>query len=188
MNTNTLRFPLRLIGTNLDTGETFNHPFGRNVSGWEKKWDKAVPRYPDHFITLWRPFDDMEQGRVNYLPLISDCQRYRDAAKEIDWESLIETAKDNQYPEDGRMVGTAFIGTVFDMLPSGKYYMPWAASNVTEDEAGRDTIFMEHLEREASNHGGSITSSEGDPCDIMFEMTFEIKDTDDDADTSAADE
>lgn len=188
MNTNTLRFPLRRIGTNLDTGETFNHPFGRNVSGWEKRWDKAVPRYPDHFITLWRPFDNMEEGNVTYMPLISDCQRYRTDAAGFDWDALVEQTKENVEEEDGQMVGRAFIGTVFSVMPSGKFYMPWATGNVTLDEAGRDTIFMEHLEREAANRSGSIEGGEGDPTDLFFVRSFEIEDTDDVTDTPAASE
>jgi hypothetical protein len=84
-----------------------------------------------------------------------------------------------------------FLGTVFDLTPSGKYYMPWACSNVeicdncvkTEHapcseeypcsgdkccEVCQDARFWEELEAEAGEHGYAIASGEGDPCDIFI--------------------
>lgn len=63
---------------------------------------------------------------------------------------------------------SCFLGTVFSIMPSGKYYMPWANSNVTESEAYRDEVFMEVLEEIAHKHGGYIEAGEGDPCDLFF--------------------
>jgi len=185
---NPLRFPLILVGTPLnDSVKPFTVPFGKEAQ-WEKRWDRALKRHPQHFLTIYSPFFDHETGHTNYLPLINDAQQYRDDAAGFDWDSLVSDAKANAEEEDGQMIGQAFIGTVFDVMPSGKFYMPWAHGNVTPWEAAQDEVFREHLEAEASERGGSIEGGEGDPCDLFFVMSFQIEDTDDVTDTSAADE
>ena len=88
--------------------------------------------------------------------------------KNINWEALKEELeKEEWYQEEpGMWVRTIFLGTVFALTPSGKYYTPWAAGNVTEEEALKDQKWFEELEREAERHG--LTVMEGaDPCDIL---------------------
>ena len=60
-----------------------------------------------------------------------------------------------------------FLGTVFQLYPSGKYYMPWACSNVTEEEAEQDEEWREAVEAALDEHGMYLTSGEGDPCDVF---------------------
>jgi hypothetical protein len=73
-------------------------------------------------------------------------QYEQELSEQFDWEGLkqdivqnaIETLHDFTLDElrlhdltDGEaIVGQAYIGTVFALIPSGKYYMPWACSNV----------------------------------------------------------
>ncbi len=93
----------------------------------------------------------------------------------FDWGYLVAAVNDpeNQYDdEDGNLVGSVFLGTVFALYPSGKYYTPWACSNVTEDEADADAEYAELLEAEADAAGGWVESGEGDPCDIFFCKTI----------------
>jgi len=92
--------------------------------------------------------------------------------------------------EEGGKLVTLYLGTVFNMFPSGKYYTPWACSNVEpcprckgegcnfcgnlgSREAYEDEIFREELEKQAEKYGGWVRSGEGDPCDIFFEMYIE---------------
>jgi len=49
------------------------------------------------------------------------------------WPLILETAAgnyDGETDEDGSATGLCFLGTVFHLMPSGKYYMPFACSNV----------------------------------------------------------
>jgi len=110
----------------------------------------------------------------------------------IDWDYVKqEIEKMEPYePEPGVKVKSLFIGTVFNLTPSGKYYTFWACSNLEpcpvcdgkgceycgdlgSREAYLDQIFWEKLEKEAEEHGFYVTSSEGDPCDILVEVMAE---------------
>ena len=87
--------------------------------------------------------------------------------------------------EDSLEVRCTFVGTVFNVMPSGKYYMPWACSNVEpcnrckgtgcdfcghqgSREAFEDTLMIEALEEYAAKKGLAIESGEGDPCDLFL--------------------
>lgn len=65
-----------------------------------------------------------------------------------------------------------FLGTVMNLTPSGKVYMPWS-SGVTEDEAKRDEEFWENLNNILSAHGIFVFSGEGDSCDILVGKVVE---------------
>lgn len=64
-------------------------------------------------------------------------------------------------------VGSCYLGSVFSLTPSGKFYMPWT-TNQTADDVERDSRWYEAAEAVASKHGGSIESGEGDPTDLYF--------------------
>lgn len=55
----------------------------------------------------------------------------RDAIKSPYWESC----QDNE----GNPVESLYLGSVLNLYPSGKYYMPWATSNVTPCESCQGT-------------------------------------------------
>jgi hypothetical protein len=84
-----------------------------------------------------------------------------------DWLLLRRRCEQSLEPIDKEtLVGMEFLGTVFALTPSGKYYMPWC-TNVTEEEADQDSLWFEALESIAETHGLTIESGEGDPCDIF---------------------
>jgi len=60
-----------------------------------------------------------------------------------------------------------YIGSVLDLLPSGKYYTPWACSNVTEEEAEADEEWWEAFDTELAKHNAWSETYEGDPLDIL---------------------
>ena len=88
-----------------------------------------------------------------------------------------------------------FLGTVFALAPSGKYYMPWACNNLTvcpecqgelskvdtcdhchglgSREAYEDSVFYEYLNEYAEQHDCWIMSGEGDPCDLFLGRNVE---------------
>lgn len=66
-----------------------------------------------------------------------------------------------------------YFTTVFSFYPSGKYYMPWACSNVTEEEAEMDEMWREKAEEELATIDAYMFSGEGDPCDIFIGRNVE---------------
>lgn len=64
--------------------------------------------------------------------------------------------------------------TVFNLYPSGKYYTPWANSNVNEVEVLLDELWRAELDEWASRCNVYITGGEGDPCDLFMGWVREI--------------
>src|SRR5690606_12236220 len=86
---------------------------------------------------------------------------------EFNWneiERLLEEAEPfvNEYGDVVRMV---YLGTVFQLTPSGKYYTFWTG---TEEDFEMDSAWWERVEAEAEERGLFFTSGEGDPCDIYI--------------------
>lgn len=95
---------------------------------------------------------------------------------DIDWEGIkreLNLATEPYEDECGNKVKAIFLGSVFSMTPSGKYYTPWACSNVDEKEAEEDQEWWEALEKKAGENGLFITSGEGDPTDIVVGMAVD---------------
>ena len=100
-------------------------------------------------------------------------QRYLDEISSWKWDKVKEEALDNKFKDfDGETRAECFLGTVFGLMPSGKYYMPWC-TNQTSRDVIRDSLYMEALEEIAEEHGMYITSGEGDPCDLFAGMCVE---------------
>lgn len=95
---------------------------------------------------------------------------------DIDWEGIkreLNGTEESVEDECGNKVKALFLGSVFSLTPSGKYYTPWACGNVDEEEAKEDEEWWEALEKKAEENGLYITSGEGDPTDIIVGMTVE---------------
>ena len=89
--------------------------------------------------------------------------------KQIDWVELVSDLMDQPIEEvDGMKEQHLYLGSVLDITPSGKYYMPWACSNVTEEEAYNDEAWWEEMDALAEKHGCFLTSGEGDACDVFL--------------------
>lgn len=86
---------------------------------------------------------------------------------------------------DGNLILSYYLGSVFGLLPSGKYYTPFASSNVDacsrckgegckhcgymgSREAYEDSLWYEYMESALSKHGCILESGEGDPCDLFI--------------------
>ena len=72
------------------------------------------------------------------------------------------------YDLDELRYGSTFLGTVFSVYPSGKYYTAWACSNITEKEAEVDEAFSEALDKVVDMFGFCVTEGEGDPCGMFI--------------------
>lgn len=97
----------------------------------------------------------------------------------INWDAVKDEMENSEwgpseYGADDQEERSVYLGTVMDLMPSGKYYTPWANSNVTEKEAEKDAEYWETLDSEASEHGYYIFNGEGDPCDVYIGEVREV--------------
>lgn len=105
-------------------------------------------------------------------------QRYKEEISNWDWTKAKKEALKNCFLDhynDDQVVASLFMGTVFSIYPSGKYYMPWT-TNQTAKDVIKDTAYSRALDEVASSHGCWVTSGEGDPCDLFLQFTPEEKD------------
>jgi len=102
-------------------------------------------------------------------------KKYEREIRGWDWWAIVkecQTEMEEDPDDEYQMIGRCFLGTVFAIMPSGKYYMPWT-TNQTYFDMVKDATFYEILEKVAEEHGLFIESGEGDPCDMMACMVKE---------------
>ena len=90
--------------------------------------------------------------------------------KIFDLEEIRAALEECTAEEDGNgnITKQLYLGTVFDCLPSGKYYTSWACSNVTEEELEQDELWFEQAQEELEQIGCFLENGEGDPCDLSI--------------------
>ena len=78
-------------------------------------------------------------------------KRYEEEMREWNWD---ESTPNVEYDSDaGAFIGRAWLGDCFALTPSGKYYQPWACSNVDNYEAFQDECWNDALETVVQEHG-----------------------------------
>lgn len=90
-----------------------------------------------------------------------------DIRESFDWQEIRLDSLNNP-DNDGQVCGITFLGTVFALSPSGKYYTPFACSNIDDIDAILDSAFYAALDNVAESFDGWIESGDGDPCDLFF--------------------
>lgn len=102
------------------------------------------------------------ESRFDWAGLAHDCdQNYADAVKQYGQEWA-----DNQ-AEYGQGCRSAYLGSCLSLSPSGKYYTPFACSNVSIQEALEDAAWYDALDYVAEKHGLYVECGEGDPTDLF---------------------
>lgn len=88
--------------------------------------------------------------------------------------------------EDGQIIESTYLGSVLNHCPSGKYYLPFACSNVIvcprckgagcdycghlgSHEAFQDQEYFDALESTLEKHGAWYAGGEGDPLDMHIQ-------------------
>lgn len=97
----------------------------------------------------------------------------------LDFEELhreLFAQKEVFYDDLDRPVKMLYIGAVQTLLPSGKYYTPFARSNVTDFEAEKDLIWWEKAEEEARKFECYLTNGTGSASDIFLVMYIQEED------------
>lgn len=148
------------------------------------------PRTGEHRL-YGRPMSYPELRELASATILKEVQNMRILDLERDARQLVQNAiTDNgnwepYEPWEGEKSESYYLGTVFAIMPSGKYYMPWACSNVDpcprcegkgcdfcdhsgSREAHEDECFMDALEKEAGKYNCWVESGEGDPCDLFL--------------------
>lgn len=89
--------------------------------------------------------------------------------EKIDWKNIRRELDHQEWDEvePGIFERQVFLGTVSYLTPSGKYYAPFASSNITEAKADKDALWRIELETATMKRGFFVTNGE-DPCDIMI--------------------
>lgn len=100
------------------------------------------------------------------------ARTYKSEIMSWDWDKIVEKCKGEETYDGAKW---EFIGTVFNLAPSGKYYMPWT-TNQTADDVRKDEAFYAALDEVAEKHGGYISAGDGDPCDLFFCLPAEDDD------------
>lgn len=67
-----------------------------------------------------------------------------------------------------------FLGTVFNVYPSGKYYTPFATGSATEEDAAKDEAFSEAAQAALEPIEAFIEHGD-DPCDVFVVQQREIE-------------
>lgn len=102
------------------------------------------------------------ESQFNWAGLARDCdQNYADAVEKHGQEWA-----DNQ-AEYGQSCRSAYLGNCLSLSPSGKYYTPFACSNVSVAEALEDAAWYDALDYVAERHGLYVECGEGDPTDLF---------------------
>lgn len=125
----------------------------------------------------------IEDGNTSFFSKAFEIKQaeYDKEIRNWNWTKIKSNAIANVVEnEEGESEGREFLGTVFALFPSGKYYTPYARSNVDALDGALDECFRDALEAIAKEHGGYIFNGEGDPCDVFFGIGVEPDEEDDD--------
>ena len=96
-------------------------------------------------------------------------RRYRQELREcFDWDRIKRAAEQNPDQPEGSAeeFGCHYLGSVFGIMPSGKFYMPWT-TNQTRADVIKDQCYFDALQAMAAEHGCWVENGEGNPCDVF---------------------
>lgn len=146
-----------------DTGDG---PFDEFL-GITRLWRLVKAKDPEKYLEnkILRAKSGIVQGmkRWDWKQLGEECDRnYEDAVKELGKK------KADAQAEFGTSYRSTYLGSCLTMTPSGKYYLPFACSNVDIREALHDAVWYDALDMVAEKHGMYVTAGEGDSTDIWL--------------------
>ena len=118
-----------------------------------------------------------------------------------DWKDYTEIGDivvSVDWQDSTQMIASLFLGAVFGLTPSGKFYTPWANGNVEDcprchgsghtangkdctwcsglgsREAYLDDLWTQEVDRVSYRFGVFVFSGEGDPCDLFIGMVRDV--------------
>jgi hypothetical protein len=118
-----------------------------------------------------------DDGSCTYTPInvqlwyIREQTMLERVTEQFDWLKIIEcldTTEQTLCEDSEGYQKMHYIGTIFQLSPSGKYYTPFANSNVTQQEADLDEDYWNAVDGELDKRGMWRESGEGSASDIFF--------------------
>lgn len=94
---------------------------------------------------------------------------YLEEIREWDWDGIQADALENE--------GQVWLGSIYSLTPSGKFYTAWVTGDLTEKEADMDEMWWDALETVAEEYGMSVSSGEYEP-DHVYAFT-DVEETED---------
>lgn len=94
-------------------------------------------------------------------------------AEDIDSEPICE---DWELASNGMVKRGIYLGSMFSITPSGKFYTPWTNSNVSVKEAAIDELWQEFMEENLRTHNLSLEYGEADNTDMFLYRYYNIED------------
>lgn len=109
---------------------------------------------------------------MNQSELSPETPRFENDPRDWNWEAAIKECLRQEPADEGNgLFHGLFLGSVFAVMPSGKYWTCFACGNINEEEQERDIAYHELLEACADEAGGWIEMGlNGDLCDMFFCM------------------
>lgn len=95
-------------------------------------------------------------------------EQYRDQIGRWDWDSIHKDTYLHIVERNGELYGDHYLGTVFQLVPSGKHYTPRGNNNVTEKEAQLDELWLTALDLVAEHYGLFVVSREKDHTELFI--------------------
>lgn len=108
--------------------------------------------------------------------------RYTEEIRSWNWDIIKKECEGNlfwdEYMDPDSLIGTCILGTVFTLLPSGKYYTSFTTSHTFFDIV-KDELYHEILAIVAEEYGLYIRGNDHDPCDLCAHLPLFAEDFDD---------
>lgn len=123
------------------------------------------------YLKLWE-----KSGKVIphfYAKFSLQLQSMLKMAEDIDSEPICE---DRELLDQGMVKRGIYLGSMFSITPSGKFYTPWANSNVSLKEAAIDELWQEFMEENLRMNDLSLEYGESDGTDMFLYRYYNIED------------
>ena len=83
------------------------------------------------------------------------------------FNSIYESELVSYRNENGAKEKVVYVGSLLDILPSGKFYTMWTKNHVSQEEVLKDGVFWEHFEHDLAQEGITYFLGDDDP-DSVF--------------------
>jgi hypothetical protein len=123
---------------------------------WEKM-SKAMDKVADEYKNMeGGPPENGLDGGINF----PDTGRISCWAGKSSWD------------DDNSFRVSIYIGSVFNIMPSGKFYMPWT-TNQTDEDVRKDEQFMRAFEKCCNKWNMWLDSGEGSGDDMFLNRSYD---------------